>query len=28
MGFTRLRVLLIPDNFKTDWIDRGYPFER
>lgn len=28
MGFTRVRVLLIQDNFKTDWIDRGYPYER
>jgi hypothetical protein len=28
MGFTRVRVLLLEDNFKTSWIDRGYPFER
>lgn len=28
MGFTRVRVLLIQDNFKTDWIDRGHPYER
>ena len=28
MGFTRVRVLLIESNFKTDWIDRGYPYER
>jgi 3-mercaptopyruvate sulfurtransferase SseA len=28
LGFTRVRVLLIQDNFKTDWVDRGYPFER
>jgi thiosulfate/3-mercaptopyruvate sulfurtransferase len=27
-GFTRVRVLLIQDNFKIDWIDRGYPYER
>jgi hypothetical protein len=28
LGFTRVRVLLINQNFKTDWIDRGYPYER
>ena len=28
LGFTRVRVLLLPTNFKTDWVDRGYPFER
>jgi rhodanese-related sulfurtransferase len=28
LGFTRVRVLLIEDSFKTDWIDRGYPFEK
>jgi hypothetical protein len=28
MGFTRVRVLLIQDNFKTDWVDRGYPYVR
>ena len=28
LGFTRVRVLLIQDNFKTDWVDRGYPYER
>ncbi|MGE5199445.1 MAG: rhodanese-like domain-containing protein [Rhodospirillaceae bacterium] len=28
LGFTRVRVLLINENFKTDWIDRGYPYER
>lgn len=28
LGLTRVRVLLIQDNFKTDWIDRGYPFEK
>jgi len=25
MGFTNLRVLYIPDNFGTDWRDKGYP---
>ena len=28
LGFTRVRVLLLEDNFKTSWIDRGYPHER
>jgi len=28
LGFTRVRVLLIEDSFKTDWTDRGYPFEK
>jgi hypothetical protein len=26
MGFTRVRVLLLAENFKTDWIDRGFPY--
>jgi len=25
MGFTRLRVLLLPQNFATDWAGKGYP---
>jgi thiosulfate/3-mercaptopyruvate sulfurtransferase len=25
MGFTRVKALYIPTNFKADWIDRGYP---
>jgi hypothetical protein len=28
MGFARLRVLVLPENFGTDWVDRGYPVER
>ena len=28
LGFTRVRVLLLQTNFKTDWVDPGYPFER
>jgi hypothetical protein len=27
LGFTRVRVLHVPDNFKTNWIDKGYPVE-
>ncbi|HEX4003213.1 MAG TPA: rhodanese-like domain-containing protein [Candidatus Acidoferrales bacterium] len=28
MGFARLRVLLIPTNFGTDWAAKGYPIEK
>jgi len=27
MGFTRVRTLHLADNFKTDWIDKGYPIQ-
>ena len=25
MGFTNVKVLYIPDNFGTNWVDKGYP---
>lgn len=28
MGFTRLKVLYIPNNFGRDWMDKGYPVEK
>jgi hypothetical protein len=28
LGFTKLKVLYIPDNLGTDWVDRGYPVEK
>ncbi len=28
MGFTRLRVLLLPNDLYTDWIQKGYPTEK
>jgi thiosulfate/3-mercaptopyruvate sulfurtransferase len=28
MGFSNVRALSIPENFKTDWIDKGYPTEK
>ena len=28
LGFTRLKVLHIADNFGTDWVDKGYPVDR
>jgi len=27
MGFTRVRTLMIPTNFASDWVDYGYPVE-
>jgi len=27
MGFTHVKALMIPTNFATDWINRGYPIE-
>jgi thiosulfate/3-mercaptopyruvate sulfurtransferase len=28
MGFTRVRALIIPTNFYTDWVTPGYPYEK
>ena len=28
MGFTRVKVMQIPENLKADWIDKGYPTEK
>lgn len=28
MGFTKVRALKLPTDFKTDWIDKGLPVER
>jgi hypothetical protein len=28
MGFQNVRVLELPENMKTDWIDKGYPIEK
>jgi len=27
MGFTKVKALMIAQNFKTDWTDHGYPVE-
>jgi hypothetical protein len=27
MGFTRVKALHLPENFKTDWVDHNYPIE-
>ena len=27
LGFTHVKAMYLPDNFKTDWIDHGYPVE-
>ena len=28
MGFTNLRVLVLPHDFATDWVEKGYPVEK
>jgi thiosulfate/3-mercaptopyruvate sulfurtransferase len=28
MGFTRVKVMVLPTNLKTDWIDKGYPTDK
>lgn len=28
MGFTNVKALMIPTNFATDWVDKGYPVEQ
>jgi len=28
IGFTHVKVLSIPTNFNTDWIEKGYPVEK
>jgi thiosulfate/3-mercaptopyruvate sulfurtransferase len=28
MGFTHLRVLVMPNSFATNWVDKGYPVEK
>ena len=28
MGFTNLRALILPNDFNTDWIEKGYPVEK
>jgi len=28
MGFTHIKAMYLPDDFKTDWIDKGYPVEK
>jgi thiosulfate/3-mercaptopyruvate sulfurtransferase len=28
MGFTHLRILILPNDFNTDWIAKGYPVEK
>jgi hypothetical protein len=27
MGFAHVRTLYLPDNFKTNWIDKGHPIQ-
>ncbi len=28
MGYSRVRAVMLPENLKTDWIDKGYPIEK
>src|SRR5262249_2582331 len=28
LGFTHLRVLILPTSFAADWIEKGYPIEK
>ena len=28
MGFTKIRVLILPTNFEKDWVEQGFPIER
>jgi thiosulfate/3-mercaptopyruvate sulfurtransferase len=28
LGFANLRVLILPNDFNTDWIEKGYPVEK
>lgn len=28
MGFTRVRVLVLPTSFAADWVEKGYPIEK
>jgi thiosulfate/3-mercaptopyruvate sulfurtransferase len=28
MGFTRLKVLMLPNNFTQDWVNKGYPADK
>ncbi|HTQ61553.1 MAG TPA: rhodanese-like domain-containing protein [Candidatus Solibacter sp.] len=28
MGFTHIRVLVLPTNFATDWVEKGFPIQK
>jgi len=28
MGYTHVKAMMVPDNLKTDWVDKGYPTEK
>ncbi|MDQ1473962.1 MAG: hypothetical protein QOJ99_5442 [Bryobacterales bacterium] len=28
LGYTRVKAIVIPENLKVDWIDKGYPTEK
>ena len=28
MGYTNVKAMVVPENLKTDWTDKGYPIDR
>jgi thiosulfate/3-mercaptopyruvate sulfurtransferase len=28
MGFTKVRVLILPTNFEVDWVEKGFPYDK
>jgi len=28
LGFARLRVMILPTSFNTDWAEKGYPVQK
>jgi len=28
LGYTRVKAMVVPENLKADWIDKGYPTEK
>lgn len=28
LGYTKVKAMMVPDTFKKDWIDKGYPVEQ
>ena len=28
LGYTKVKALVVPENLKADWVDKGYPIEK
>jgi len=28
MGFTKVRVLILPTDFEKDWAEKGFPYDK